>query len=324
MKPIHIVEFDYTATGDARLRLDSPIVPGANLAIPHGGTIALEIDSDGACLLPFAKLDAQDSSQLETDYCLSVQTPDRSVDLELLRQTRAHLLREFGLETPHGYTILGQNDLGGPPDIIDKAPEILAKSYSDGCATYSGSEAIHGCLELDIAAEIVGYLFSQPLSVGPSNPAMPTTLTGYLADLRAGRDAMQCGDFRRLFAHLAIRSGLTVRFAGLFNYGPVLPDLIAKSHAIAEIETPGGPVAIDPWFNRVFIRDGVFQSVAHLAELLQAADSGVEAVRLQPLRAFTPIGQTGSYQNVGEASFPGLDEYAGYFRYIERIPVQLV
>lgn len=322
MTAIHIVEFDYTENGDARLRLDVPVLPGASLSISPEQSIALVSDSDGASILPFAELDAADFNQLEKAYSLTFPTQKGSVGLELLRQTPGHLDREFNLKTRHGYTILGRNDLGGPAELVDGGRETLPAVYSDGCHAYSGKEPIHGCRELDIAAEIVEELFSRPISVGPYNPDMPPTLLQYLAAVRDGRDAMQCGDFRRLFAHLAIRSGLTVRYASLFNYGPVLPDLIAKSHAIAEIDTPGGPVAIDPWFNRIFVKDGVFQSVSHLSELLQEGESGVEAVRLQPQRAFKPSGESGAYQNVGEACFPGMEDYACYFRYIECSPVE--
>lgn len=184
--------------------------------------------------------------------------------LEIIRQSEDFLAKKFGFKRSAGYCIAGRRNvlLGQYKKVQEQAPYVFfgdaVVPLANKAADKFGSNG-----EIQIATEILEWMFSKNLNTGPINRNHKSyelaTFEQKIAMLEKGKYAVQCATFRDLFVHAAAVKGLDVRCIGALNYSPQHPDLLSYTHALCEIwvSTFQRYIIFDPWFGGLMVtKDG--------------------------------------------------------------------
>lgn len=277
---ISIENFEHVSPSAARITFSDINTTQATWTSESGLVRTLTPES-GSYTLPFFE-DGSDGDGIldEHTYTLSFPRHDQStINIQFVRQSAAELAEAFSFDKPTGYTILSFNNISFINSDIQSKIE-LPSDYGHRIHLVPRKDTPFGLPKLDLAAQITGTIYSHPMKFGPSKAGAFKTLKDRFKALENGEDAAQCRDVRNLFLHASHHYGLNVRLIGLYNYGPRFQDLISYSHAIAEVETSLGWIAIDPWNNMTFKVDGKFASVKDLRQAFKTNIKSVEFVQL--------------------------------------------
>ncbi len=279
-------------------------------------------DSRGLMRVQLSENTWQQANVLVYLHCTNVC--DYVGHMEVLRQSAADLLRKFGFRKEDGYSIIGRTSFALP-----QSPKALTRTASyvrpldrpmPDLSPYD-HEALSRMWPEEIAeaARIMRYIWSRPVRLGPNNDGSVRKLDALtrLERLWEGSWSTQCGDLRDIFLDLAAASPRIprVRYVGAYQYYPIWPDLIANSHAIAEIyaESIERWVAVDPLFGAFYTLDGQFLSVEEIVRLGAEGFEDVEALNVVEGRS-SPI-----HRKVDE-SIALEHGYFGYFGTVEYGP----
>lgn len=318
---IQLVSFDHTGASRAHIAFDQPDIGPATFQSATEEVRTLQA-VDGGYNLTFFD-DGQDGDGIidEDSYILAFRDEDGiPVRIELIRQSAGELQEAFSFERPTGYTILGANTLSFANEDKHLIREV-SSGYGHKIDLVEGKKPHFALPELQLAAQIVATLYAKPMAFGPSDGGPKASLDEMLGALRAGQDRVQCEGFRDLFLHAAHHHGLNIRLIGLVSYAPPLGDLVSYSHAIAEVETRQGWVAIDPWNNMTFKIDGEFGSIDEVRKAFRTAPDRVQFVPLNKRLQRVDVANDGQYQNAVLVR-PEKDFYRRYFGAIEFIEVK--
>ncbi|WP_133134146.1 hypothetical protein [Legionella rubrilucens] len=183
--------------------------------------------------------------------------------MEFIRQSAGWLASNLNYSKPDGYTILGRSTLkthvgvtknNTQPVILIGKPD-LKHLKPLGHSTYP---------EIRQAMALLHYLWEKPIRQGPINMSYRQFLTHSFEDklsiIRKGGFSVMCQGMRDLFIHGSYGLGLKVRPVSALNYSPQLKDLIAYSHATAEVwvNELSKWVLFDPWLGiMVTTKEGI-------------------------------------------------------------------
>jgi hypothetical protein len=258
--------------------------------------------------------------------------------MEIVRQPPVWLKEKFDFESKNGYSILGRGSL-----------EVKAKPRkSSTVITYSGvpdvtliasqdvsslSRQIGEIEELLIASKIIRAIWDGEVQDSPTlksySDFVCQPFENKLNQIRRGEFPVSCQGIRDLFLHGSLAfEGFQARAVNAFNHCPQFPDLIAYTHATAEVyvQSLAKWVLCDPWAGFVLATpegklvsaEEVARQSDHLAaiplvdQILQyhtGSDKTTSQVSRRPIEVdvckytFTDVGH--------------VPAYTSYFRYIE-------
>jgi len=318
-------DFTYDDAGDAVLRFENPIQPRSAQIVPEGGAfINLEDMPDNALKIPFSALDKQFPNEVEKRYDLFALSIDgQTAHLQLNRQNPEILNKTFKIDCKIGYTIAGQNNFVVPEELISNEVP-LSQSHGESADISTFHSVIYSNPELNMAANILSWIFDGKICIGPRQAQGHKNVVDEIQAVREGRDALQCGDLCKMWGTIAIHHGLNFRFVGLYSYGPRSEDLIAKSHAVVEIDTNDGPVLLDLWGNRIFSKGGRYLSLKEIIQALRVDGDFVLSHSLSCIPEVDITNKNGEESTI-KSFYSGIEEYTNtYLNHIEIGQVKLV
>lgn len=319
---ISLTGFEHTGSSTARIEFDTSVLKPAEFKfLDTGETLILEPQGNGYNLEYFVDGDDGDTVVDENHYVLSIPFENNeTVDISIIRQSPEELMAVLSFDKPTGFSILGETDLNfSNGDTVVK--RVFPANYGRKIDLIDVQEKDLGVPQLNLAARIVKSLYAQPMKFGPSHAGEFDSFDERLEALKVGEDAVQCADYRNLFLHAAHHHGLNVRLIGIYNYAPQYADLTAYSHALVEVETSLGWIAVDPWHNMTFTVDGKYVSMFELRDAFRNHRDSIEFVPLNPKLEQISLQSDGSFKNVN-ISQPSIESYAKQFGAIETTEVE--
>ena len=187
-----------------------------------------------------------------------------------------------------GYTIIGRTNIALPQDKtnVKNIDHYIKPSNSlPNVIIQKTSSEPNLPKALARASDIITFMWSKPFMTGPSNNVSIRTKPAFarLKLLWQNKWRVQCADTRDIFIGLATSiSGIPrVRAVGLMQYNAAFADLIANSHAVAEVYSTSQQkwILVDPWYGMYFKLDNNYLNADDIQHMSVAKRKTISAYR---------------------------------------------